>query len=168
MQASNFSGAFDKFFLWISLWKCHRRCVSILSIPWCKKVKNDQKLNSSRSCLNWTRMYTHQRPVLGRLIDSAFQLLTQRQPHSPRTNLEKEDGKGLIHPKYIGLPFHCKNPASSADAPFAVHVWHTHEPDRGSRRSTTSTVDCWRLSKPNVDAWTFGKNRVDYTEERVW
>ena len=37
MQASNFGGAFDQLFLWISLWNFHRRCISILSIPWCKK-----------------------------------------------------------------------------------------------------------------------------------
>ena len=28
------------------LWNFHRRCLSTSSIPWCKKVKNDQKLES--------------------------------------------------------------------------------------------------------------------------
>ena len=53
MQASNFGGTFDQLFLWISLWNFHRRCVSTCSIPWCKKVKNDQKLKSrgGGSCL---------------------------------------------------------------------------------------------------------------------
>ena len=37
---TNFS--FEFFFM-----KFHRRCLSTSSIPWCKKVKNDQKLKSS-------------------------------------------------------------------------------------------------------------------------
>ena len=28
------------------LWNFHRRSLSMSSIPWCKEVKNDQKLNS--------------------------------------------------------------------------------------------------------------------------
>ena len=51
MQASNFGGTFDQLFLWIFLWNFHRICVSAFSIPWCKKVKNDQKLKSRGSCL---------------------------------------------------------------------------------------------------------------------
>ena len=51
-QASNFGGTFDQLLLWIFLWKFHRRCLSTSSIPWCKKVKNDQKLKSRGSCLN--------------------------------------------------------------------------------------------------------------------
>ena len=39
----------------------------------------------------------------------------------------------------------------------AVHIAHTHEPDRGYRRSPTNALDCWRLSKPNVDTWTLEK-----------
>ena len=46
MQASSFCGTFDQFFLCIFLWKFHRTCLSTFSIPWCKKVKNDQKLKS--------------------------------------------------------------------------------------------------------------------------
>ena len=46
MQVRNFGGTFDQIFLWISFWNFHRRCLSISSIPWCKKVKNDQKLKS--------------------------------------------------------------------------------------------------------------------------
>ena len=46
MQASNFGGAFDQLFLWIFLWNFYRRCLSTCFIPWCKKVKNDQKLKS--------------------------------------------------------------------------------------------------------------------------
>ena len=46
MQASNFGSTFDQLFLWIFLWNFHRRCLSTFSIPWCKKVKNDQKLKS--------------------------------------------------------------------------------------------------------------------------
>ena len=45
-QLSNFGGTFDQLFLWIFLWNFHKRCLSISSIPWCKKVKNDQKLKS--------------------------------------------------------------------------------------------------------------------------
>ena len=30
--------------------KIHRRCLSTFSRPWCKKVKNDQKLKSRGSC----------------------------------------------------------------------------------------------------------------------
>ena len=52
MQAPNFVDTFDQLFYWISLWKCHRRCLSKCSIPLCKKVKNDQKLKSrGESCL---------------------------------------------------------------------------------------------------------------------
>ena len=51
MQASNFDGTFGHLFLWIFLWNFHRRCLSTFSIPWCKKVKNDQKLKSRGSCL---------------------------------------------------------------------------------------------------------------------
>ena len=47
MQASNFGGTFDQLFLRIFLYNFHRRCLSISSIPWCKKVKNDQKLKST-------------------------------------------------------------------------------------------------------------------------
>ena len=50
-QVSNFGGTFDQLFLWICLWHFDRRCVSTFSIPWCKKVKNDQKLKSRGSCL---------------------------------------------------------------------------------------------------------------------
>ena len=46
MQVSNFGGTFDQLFLWSFLWNFHRRCISTFSIPWCKKVKNDQKLKS--------------------------------------------------------------------------------------------------------------------------
>ena len=46
MQASNFGGTFDQLFLWIFLCNFHRRCLSTSSIPWYKKVKNDQKLKS--------------------------------------------------------------------------------------------------------------------------
>ena len=46
MQASNFGGTFDQLFLSIFLWSFHRRCLSTSSIPWCKKVKNDQKLEA--------------------------------------------------------------------------------------------------------------------------
>ena len=58
MQASNFGGTFDQLFLWIFLWNFHRRCLSTSSIPWCKKVKNDQKLNQGGggSCLNFVHI----------------------------------------------------------------------------------------------------------------
>ena len=46
MQASNFGGTFDQLFLWIFLWNFHKRCLSTSAIPWCKKVKNDQKPKS--------------------------------------------------------------------------------------------------------------------------
>ena len=46
MQASNFGGTFDQLFLWIFSWNFHRKCLCTFSIPWCKKVKNDQKLKS--------------------------------------------------------------------------------------------------------------------------
>ena len=52
MQAPNFGGIFDQLFLWIFSWNFHRKCLSTFSIPWCKKVKNDQKLKSRGSCLN--------------------------------------------------------------------------------------------------------------------
>ena len=51
MQVRNFGGTFDHLFLWICLWNFHRTCLSTSSIPWCKKVKNDQKLKSKGSCL---------------------------------------------------------------------------------------------------------------------
>ena len=52
MQASNFGCTFDQLFLWIFFIKFHRRCLSTSSIPWCKKVKNDQNSNQGGSCLN--------------------------------------------------------------------------------------------------------------------
>ena len=63
MQASNFGGTFDQRFLWIFSRNFHRRCLSTSSIPWCKKVKNDQKLKS-RGVLPWTEgnvKHTHAR-----------------------------------------------------------------------------------------------------------
>ena len=51
IQASNFGGTFDQLFLWIFFCAFHRRCLSTFSIPWCKKVKNDQHLKSMGSCL---------------------------------------------------------------------------------------------------------------------
>ena len=45
MQARNFGGTFDQLFLRIFLSIFHRRCLSTFSIPWCKKVKNDQNSN---------------------------------------------------------------------------------------------------------------------------
>ena len=64
MQASNFAGPFDQLFLWIFLWNFHRRCLSTSSIPWCKRVNNDQKLKwrgggggpaLNHSLLHWWR-----------------------------------------------------------------------------------------------------------------
>ena len=46
MHASNFGCTFDQLFVWVFSWNFHRRCLSTFSIPWCKKVKNDQKLKS--------------------------------------------------------------------------------------------------------------------------
>ena len=43
---SRLGGTLDQLFLWIFLWNFHRRCLSTFSIPWCKKVKNDQKPKS--------------------------------------------------------------------------------------------------------------------------
>ena len=59
LQASNFSGSFDQLFLWILLWNFHRRCLSTSSIPWCKKVKNGQKLQSrgGGACLNSSSLH---------------------------------------------------------------------------------------------------------------
>ena len=54
-QNSNFGGTFDQLFLWIFLWKFHRRCLSTSSIQCLQKVKNDQKLKSRVSC----RVYQH-------------------------------------------------------------------------------------------------------------
>ena len=51
-QASNFGGTFDQLFLGIFSWNFHRRCLSTFSIPWCKKVKNDQKLKSRGPALS--------------------------------------------------------------------------------------------------------------------
>ena len=55
MQATNFGSTFDQLFLRIFLYNFHRRCLSTSSIPWCKKVKNDQKLKSrgGGSCLKY-------------------------------------------------------------------------------------------------------------------
>ena len=56
MQASNFGGTFDHSTFPLSfLWNFHRRCVYTLPLPWCKNVKNDQKLKSRGSCLKKTR-----------------------------------------------------------------------------------------------------------------
>ena len=46
MQASNFGGTFDQFFLGIFLLNFSQKMPSISSMPWCKKVKNDQKRKS--------------------------------------------------------------------------------------------------------------------------
>ena len=45
-QASNFGGTFDQLFLGIFLQNFRRRGLSTSAIPWCKKVRNDQKLKS--------------------------------------------------------------------------------------------------------------------------
>ena len=46
-QASNFGDTFDQLFLSSVLRNFHRRCLSTSSVPWYKKVKNDQKLKST-------------------------------------------------------------------------------------------------------------------------
>ena len=48
----------------------HRRCLSTFSIPWCKKVKYDQKFKSRRgSCLasrgTWKDWKPHPHPITG-------------------------------------------------------------------------------------------------------
>ena len=53
MQASNFGGTFDQRFFRIFLENVHRSCLSTSSIPWCKKVKNDQKLKSRGGGGTW-------------------------------------------------------------------------------------------------------------------
>ena len=62
MQASNFGGKFDQLFLWILLWNIYRRCLSTSSIPWCKKVKNDQKLKSRGSATDPNLKNSPKRP----------------------------------------------------------------------------------------------------------
>ena len=54
MQVNNFGGTFDQLFLWIFLWNFYRRCLSICSIPWCKKVKITKNSNQGGGggCLN--------------------------------------------------------------------------------------------------------------------
>ena len=52
MQATNFGGTFDQLFLRIFLSNFHRRCLSISSIPWCKKSKMTKNSNQGGSCLN--------------------------------------------------------------------------------------------------------------------
>ena len=39
--------------IWIFLWNFHRRCLSTSSIPWCKKVKNDQTSNQGGPALSY-------------------------------------------------------------------------------------------------------------------
>ena len=52
MQASNFGGTFDQFFLWTFLWNFHRRCLSSVFIPWCKKSQKSPKTQiKGGSCL---------------------------------------------------------------------------------------------------------------------
>ena len=47
MQGSKFGCPFDQLLLWSFFFCCfHRICLSNPPIPWCKKVKNDQKLKS--------------------------------------------------------------------------------------------------------------------------
>ena len=46
MQASNSGGTFDQRFLCIFSWNFYRRCLSTFSIPSCKQIKNDEKLQS--------------------------------------------------------------------------------------------------------------------------
>ena len=46
--ASNFGGTFNQFFFWIFLWNFHRRCLSTLFIPWCKKSKSSIESFSRR------------------------------------------------------------------------------------------------------------------------
>ena len=57
-QASNFGGTFDQPFLWICLCGFHRRCQSNFSLPWCKKVKNDQKTQTKVLWESCTGMFT--------------------------------------------------------------------------------------------------------------
>ena len=72
---------------------------------------------SKYSVVDRARTYTptaSRRAVVGRPVDSVFQVFSEEQ-----TKLQKEDDKHLFLPNEIDLspPFHCKDPASSADGP---------------------------------------------------
>ena len=49
----NSGGTFDQLFIWIFLWNFHRSCLFNSAKPWCKKVKNDQKLKSRGPALTF-------------------------------------------------------------------------------------------------------------------
>ena len=53
----NFLCVYEIFYVFMKflmcLWNFHRRCLSTSSMPWCKKVENDQKLKSRGSCPPW-------------------------------------------------------------------------------------------------------------------
>ena len=49
MQAGNSVADLANFSFEFFLRKFHRKCLSTFSLPWCKKVENDQKLKSRGS-----------------------------------------------------------------------------------------------------------------------
>ena len=83
-----------------------------------------------------------QRAAVGRPVDSVFQVFSEEQ-----TKLQKEDDKHLFLPNEVDLspPFHCKDPASSADGPPPCPL-HTrmNQPETGASgvpRRTLLTAD---------------------------
>ena len=69
------------------LWNFHRRCLFTLSIPWCKKVKNDQKLKSRGPALINFRKQAKRKKKGRRAFKTWLRLSpasVARWPNSPR------------------------------------------------------------------------------------
>ena len=115
-------GRFNQFrspFSWITMRRALRKRRVFDFVP--------SYLNTPESIVQLIeRARTHQRPVVGRLVDSVLQVLSQHHPRNPRTNFEK-DLVSVSSYKWSGLPCHCKNPASSADGPPPC-TSHTRKP----------------------------------------
>ena len=117
MQATNFGGTFDQLFLRIVLSNFHRRCLSTCSIPWCKKVKNDQKLKSrgGPACERRHHLvvasffFSAWRPLEKIKKDSTF----VRMPTGNHLGLSKMSKKNISPPR-----IHCKTP--SLDLSFLI------------------------------------------------
>ena len=84
---------------------------------------------------------TPQWPIIG-LGESVLRVFSQYQPRKPKNKLgERRCLESHRHPtKHSGLPFLCKNPASSADGS-AVHIWHTQAGAPGAPRRALLTAD---------------------------
>ena len=91
---------------------------------------------SKYSVVDRARTWARRQAVEGRPVDSVFQVFSEEQ-----TKLQKEDDKHLILPNEVDLPFTAKI-LQAALTDLRRGIAHTHEPDRGYRRSPTNALGC--------------------------